>query len=472
MRSDDKYIDKPDDFSRKVGEKLREHRIPVDSDVWDSLTDRLPPRERRIPAYWPWAAAGVAAVALVLLFLLNPLVDEPLLTEHSQIQKPTKQETVVPEIISDETEDRTDKAWDLKQIADKNRTKSEKIVKPVEGSRSAEGSKPEGVTKPAEITGLAGISGSIQISESIEIARPKETAALAEVVNTVEAPELEETVKSEEIREPEGIVIAEKTLNPEEPVKSETKRLPAEEFLAENDLSFPVREQRGFRSLIAALGSGGALLDFSLGRYDADNPAYNDFFPGGELNNEDGLGSGYKYYLLTPGDYTDIEHRLPVSFSLTADFPVSKNVSLETGLTYTYLFSRFRRNDHFIYRATLQQHYIGIPLNVRYTVWQNDVWNIYLLGGGGIEKGLRSIYKQEIENNGSVVQHTNVYSRINGFQFSAQGGAGFSYRLQDNLHLFGEPRLIYYFKNNQPMSARTENPLIFGLNMGIRIQFK
>jgi hypothetical protein len=43
MRSDDKYIDKPDDFARKVGNKLREHRIPVDPEVWDSLTDRTRP---------------------------------------------------------------------------------------------------------------------------------------------------------------------------------------------------------------------------------------------------------------------------------------------------------------------------------------------------------------------------------------------------------------------------------------------
>ncbi len=99
--------------------------------------------------------------------------------------------------------------------------------------------------------------------------------------------------------------------------------------------------------------------------------------------------------------------------------------------------------------------------------------SIYLLGGGAtIEKGIRAFYKQEIEGNGGIVHHTHVYNRIAGLQFSAQGGAGFSYRLQNNLHLFGEPRLLYYFRNNQPMSARTENPLIFGLNIGVRIQFK
>jgi hypothetical protein len=407
--------------------------MSVDPDVWDSLTDRFPPppRGRRIPVYWPWAAAGVAAVLLVWALLLNPFSDErtvevaqeslensmeskpdvsvgesaithtrrqakqPLLTHHSQPQKQTRKTAVVSEIISDDAENRRDKESYLPQIVSE------------------------------EITQLTVTEEPIGTVVPVEPAEPIETA---ELVGTATPG---------------------------------TNVIPVGES----------EEQRKQRSLIAALGSGGALLDISFGRYDADNPIYDSPFPGGDFNNGGGLGSGDKYNLLTPNDYTDIEHRLPVSFSLTADFPVGKKVSLETGLSYTYLFSRFRRNDHFIYRGTLQQHYIGIPVNLRYTVWQNEAWNVYISGGGSIEKGLRSVYKQEIEGNGSVIQHTNVYSRIDGFQFSAQGGAGFSYRLQNNLNLFGEPKLIYYFKNNQPMSARTENPLIFGLNMGIRIQF-
>jgi hypothetical protein len=272
----------------------------------------------------------------------------------------------------------------------------------------------------------------------------------------------------------ESIVPAE----PEEPSRkeesatTETETYPADVFIVDNDVSSFVQEQHGLRSLIATLGSGGALLDFSFGSYDMDNAIYDSPVPGGEFNNGDGLGSGGNYMVLSPGDYTDIEHRLPVSLSLMADFKVGKNVNLETGLSYTYLFSRFSRNDHLVYRGTLKQHYIGIPLNLRYSMWQDGAWNIYLLGGGSIEKGLRAVYEQEIVQNGGVVQHTNVHSRIGGFQLSAQGGAGFSYQLHDNLNLFGEPRLIYYFRNNQPMSARTENPLIFGLNIGIRIQFK
>lgn len=422
MRSDDKYIDKPDDFARKVGNKLREHRIPVDPEVWDSLTDRLRPCRKPVFTYWSWGVAGVAVVLLSVLFLLNPFENELLLTEDSQ---------------------------SLEQI------RKEKVLKPESRIQVAATTDQTGSPKPSQ---------SAMPTEDVKPA--EEIVELVDVLDPIEVAELSENEISG------GIPVPEKMPNQEEVTRSEVEELPVGGLLAERGNSSPRQEQRGLRSLMAALGSGGAPLDFSLGIYDTDEKIYDGYFPGGGLHDGSGVGSGGESNLLGPDDYTEVIHRLPVSFSLTADFPIAEDMTLETGLSYTYLSSRYRRNDNFIYRGTLRQHYLGIPVNLRYTVWQNDVWNVYLLGGGSVEKGLRSIYKQEIEQNGGVVYHTNLYSRIKGLQFSAQGGAGFSYQLQGNLSLFGEPRIVYYFRNNQPMSARTENPLIFGLNMGIRLQFK
>ena len=409
MHSDDQYIDKPDDFSRRIGEKLREHRMPVDSEIWDSLSDRFLPQRRGVPLYLRWMAAGVVAVALLLLLLVDGSNEES-------------------GGISEEV-----------RYSDINKT--DRII---ESEKETE-----------------------RVAEILESRRIPDSGSRGKKSNQEEAMELAVMVKPEETVE----LVA--TVDPEESVKPEKKLLPKDEFLAENHLPASGQEHRKHQSLMASLGSGGALPDFFPGDYAyADSPQNNGSLPGGDYGNGEGLNSGGSYNLLSPDDYTDVVHRPPISFSLTANFPVGENLGLETGLSYTYLFSRFNRNDNFIYRGTLQQHYIGIPVNLRYTVWQNDAWNIYLLAGGSIEKGLRAIYKQEIEYNGDRVHHTDVYSRIDGFQFSAQGGVGFSYRLRYNLSLFGEPRIVYYFKNNQPMSARTDNPLIFGLNMGIRLGFK
>lgn len=443
MRSDDQYIDKPDDFSRKVGEKLREHQMPVGPDVWDSLAEKLPPRKKTVSGSWSWRAAGVAVVVLAILFLWNPVDDGPLLTEnpqsteHTQSPKQIAQEEIVPDIIHDDIKSSTGKKLDPDQIVGSSR----RILK--------------------------------KNGETGKIPKQEKTSKQEELLRLEEFPKSGEVIQSDEMS-------PEKTPAPEKTSKSGKNQKPEEiPKLGKNVQTTGFAEQVGFsepdqtekpHSLMAALGSGGVPLDFSLGGHGTDNVYDN--FPGGDYNDGSGVGSGGDYNLLTPGDYTDVVHRLPVSFSLTADFPIAKDMTLETGLSYTYLFSRYRRNDQFIYRGTLQQHYIGIPLNLRYTVWQNDAWDVYLLGGASIEKGLRSIYKQEIEHNGGIVYHAKIGSSIDGFQFSAQAGAGFSYRLQGNLSLFGEPRIVYYFNNNQPMSARTENPLIFGLNMGIRLRFK
>lgn len=434
MQSDGQYMDKADDFSRKVGEKLREHQMPVDPDVWDLLAEKFPSYKKSVSVSRLWVATGaaVAVVVLAVLFLWNPMKNgAPLLTdnlqntertqsteqlqstEQTQSPKHKAQEKVAPDLVSE----------DLAYMPDEKPTPGQVIEREslsIEIAEQTASSEPTLSVEPSEDPKSAGEIGPVE---------------LIDVLESLELAASIESIETEEMERRDG-------------------------------------KNHEFKSLIAALGSGSAPLDFSLGGYDNDYMQNDGHFPGGDYNDGGGVGSGGDYDLLKPGDYTDVVHRLPVSLSLTADFPIAKDLSLETGLSYTYLFSRYRRNDYFIYRGTLRQHYIGIPVNLRYTVWKNDAWNVYLLGGGSIEKGLRSIYKQEIEHNGGVVYHTKIGSSIDGFQFSTQAGAGFSYRLQGNLSLFGEPRIVYYFNNNQPMSARTENPLIFGLNIGVRLGFK
>lgn len=420
MQSDNKHIDQTDDFSRKIGEKLRQHHLPVDSDVWDSLAAQLVPRKKRISVRWVWAAAGVAAALLAWVFLSVPFSLEEREVEVAQ------------------------------QVSEK----------------AVERQQPETATeKPAEIPSAAPLQAQhlpsekhAQRAETIPYATPEEA-------ETVPAPETEQNAlplfpeKTEELAE---------VVPPETETADEPEPPYVEELLAENIVAESSRK----RSLIAALGSGDGVPELASGGYYDKSPVYAAPILGGNLYDGTGTEMSNKYNVLAPKDYSHIEHRPPVSLSLMVGFPLSENVSLETGLSYTYLLSRFRRNDALTYRGTLQQHYVGIPLNVRYTVWQNRMWGAYLLGGAGIEKGIHSLYKQEIVYNGGVVHHTNVSSGIRGFQFSAQVGAGVHYRLSNQLNVFAEPRLIYYFHNNQPMSARTENPLVFGLNVGFRWQFE
>jgi hypothetical protein len=434
MQSDDNNnIERLDRFSLEVGKKLREHRMAVDPGLWEILSDRLPSRNRRFPAYWGWSAAGVAILLLGLLLFLNPFTDGPVIEMPQPIPdngRKTELQFRIPVGKAD--------------IQKKDMTEAQQLFTQESSLQRQKMRKSESVVSRRISSGMG---------ELTEKEHLRAETSLEEVPTPAEVVEQDKTSKST-VTEPDG---------------DSAELLSAEDYPA---LPVHTKDSR-LHSFLLALGSGNSLPDISPGEYDGSESFYYDNpVPGIGFSNDADAGRGEKYNLLTPGDFTEIMHHLPVTISLTTDFPVGNNVSLETGLSYTYLFSRFRRNDQLVYRGTLQQHYIGVPLNLRYQMWQNDSWTLYLLGGATVEKGIRSIYKQEIEEQGNVVHHTHVYNRIAGLQFSAQGGAGFSYRLQNNLHLFGEPRLLYYFRNNQPMSARTENPLIFGLNIGVRIQFK
>src|SRR5690554_4267088 len=456
MELDENRMDKRDDFSRKVGEKLREHQMPVAPDVWDALEKRLPKGEKRTPAYWPLAIAGVAAAFLALFLLLNPLGEE-FNRESLHVQ---------------ETSSPVKREEQLAGISERSQTGDEAGVDSKKHPRDRSTEEP---TKGIAPHGAEPMETRERGAKEVQEVETKKIATLNQGVDFEKAVKAESDVDPERVDEIKRVVDPDKVIEHEvfvESIEVDSKRGGVEPEEVAEPIEVDKAKETTPRSILLALASGDGLSGFPFGNYHGDESYYYDFAPGeGSGIGSDGGGDG-QYNLLSPSDYTDIEHRPPVSFSLMAGFPLNSNLSIEAGLSYTYLYSRFNRNDRLVYRGSLQQHYVGVPVNLRYRVWHNDDWQVYLSGGGSIEKGLRSIYKQEIEQSGDRVFETSVYNRINGFQFSAQGGAGFSYRVQNNLQLFAEPRLIYYFNNNQPMSARTENPLVFGLNIGVRLQFQ
>ncbi len=77
MHSGNRDIEKVDDFSREVGETLREYRMPVDADVWNSLVESLSAPRKKIPVYWIWSGSRcVCSPVTGIFFFLNSLSDE------------------------------------------------------------------------------------------------------------------------------------------------------------------------------------------------------------------------------------------------------------------------------------------------------------------------------------------------------------------------------------------------------------
>jgi hypothetical protein len=175
--------------------------------------------------------------------------------------------------------------------------------------------------------------------------------------------------------------------------------------------------------------------------------------------------------IMKQNDFSNIIYSTPISVGLILRKNITKTWSLESGLVYTYLLTTFENTVVQQNNAKLHLHYIGVPLNLIAQLWDNPKWEIYLSGGGMMEKGIRSVYVQNQYVNNQTIT-TTTSTNIEGIQWSVNGAVGLAYKIQQNIGLFFEPKISYYYNNNQPISARTEYPVVFGLSAGVRFKFK
>ena len=165
---------------------------------------------------------------------------------------------------------------------------------------------------------------------------------------------------------------------------------------------------------------------------------------------------------------TDGEYFAPLSFGLTIQKNISARWGIETGLVYTYLSGTYRWNDFVAFDASQQLHYLGIPVNGMVHLWNNHPkWNVYFSAGAMLEKGLwmKTVRNQHFPDH---VITTTQKSNINGWQWSLNTSVGISYRFANKMKLYVEPRLGYYFDNDQPMSIRTDRPVSVGIGAGLQ----
>lgn len=162
---------------------------------------------------------------------------------------------------------------------------------------------------------------------------------------------------------------------------------------------------------------------------------------------------------------------VPVSVGAGVRFDISKRWSIGTGLNYTLLTRRFQGTyidaegvEHKPSPTDIResQHYIGIPVNFYYDIVNQKNINFYTYLGGAAEKCVYD--KFNILN--STITHT---EKVAGMQFSANVGLGVEFMLGQHIGLYVDPSLRYYFNCRQPKSIRTVQPLMFGLEMGFRI---
>lgn len=163
---------------------------------------------------------------------------------------------------------------------------------------------------------------------------------------------------------------------------------------------------------------------------------------------------------------------IPVSFGAGVKIDLNSRWSIGAGLNYTLMSRQFYGKyirigeSGSIENSTSSdirnvQHYVGIPVNAFYNIISNEGINLYAYAGGAVEKCISDKY--------SVLSTSITHKeKAKGVQLSANAGIGVEFMLGDNLGLYIDPSLRYYFNNGQPKSIRTMQPLMLGFEMGFR----
>ncbi len=168
--------------------------------------------------------------------------------------------------------------------------------------------------------------------------------------------------------------------------------------------------------------------------------------------------------------YTDVKHHQPITFGLTLRYNLNKRWSVASGLSYTQLTSElYSGSGNYYYDDRQTLHYVGIPLGIAYTFWQNQKITAYLSTGGLVEKNVagRLTSNYYIDNQLEVTTRENVST--DKLQWSVNTAIGLGYRISNSIGLYAEPGISWYFKNSSEMETiYKENPLNFNLRVGLR----
>lgn len=146
-------------------------------------------------------------------------------------------------------------------------------------------------------------------------------------------------------------------------------------------------------------------------------------------------------------------HDIPLSAGLALRWDLSPRLSLESGLTYSYLHS---------YESLFGDqslHFAGIPLRL----------NIRLFSAGPLEVGAGGYGMAEKCLSARQGQLT-VKER--GIQWSSGAFLDAGYRLGSSVSLYLQPSVSYYFTKTELLTYRTENPLGFSLQAGLRFHLQ
>lgn len=172
----------------------------------------------------------------------------------------------------------------------------------------------------------------------------------------------------------------------------------------------------------------------------------------------------------------EYSHKIPVKVGLTVRYNITGRLGVETGLTYSILSSSVKTgnsetgNNWSTGSQTL--HYLGIPLNISFDILNSRYVNIYITGGGMMEKSISGSIKTDEYVDGKFERTLTTNISPKGLQWSVNAAAGVQANILPQLGFFVEPGVSHHFKDKSRVrSIYTDKPTDFSLGFGLRYSF-
>lgn len=302
----------------------------------------------------------------------------------------------------------------------------------------------------------------VQTAEELQITelsgtQEEETPLVAQITTktempkalTPEEPEQEAAMKSEPKPEPK-LEPEQSPAGSESPAQTQTKP----QIQSEITDPFSIQIIKEKRPRLATLEIKGALAtnDSQFG----SRNFVNHLAPGS--------GSGNKGIQETS---TSV-YGIPFTLGLGARVNLGTRFSMGTGLNYSLLTRSFTgtytKEDGNVTEGDIDHtmHYVGIPLNAYYNLFNGNNIKFYMGIGGSAEYCVSNKYRPRF------LPDTIISEKVNSLQLSAGLNLGVEFRLTELLGVYFDPSIRYYFDCDQPKSIRTDRPLMINLEAGLR----
>ena len=178
--------------------------------------------------------------------------------------------------------------------------------------------------------------------------------------------------------------------------------------------------------------------------------------------------------LMSTESATRTNHHQPIKAGVSLRIPLSNRWSVSTGVTYSYLGSDISQETGNARMETKQKlHYVGIPVNVNYSVLRTNRLNLYASAGVEVEKLASGKQDTEHYEGDTFTKATSQNVKEGRPQISGNVAVGAEFRIVNQLSVYAEPGLAYHFDNGSDVeNIYKEKPLNLNVQVGLRWELK